>query len=304
MLARGHRLAIGAKSIVGTAIHSGRPRVALKAGVDAIYFDNPDLPDTRSQIALPLIARGQIIGALDVQSSAAEAFDQEEVAVLSALADQIAVALDNARLYEASQAALVQMQMIQRQYTGETWSQYGARRESDLFEYRPAGPVEEATAPGDGPSAGAGELSELEKALSQGSTAVTSDDNRQGTALVAPIKVRGQVIGALGLQDQEQGRAWSDEEITLVETIADQVAQAMEAARLFDETQRRAQRERRVGEIATKIRAAADIDGILRTTVQEIRRALGVSHGIIRLGTETHLQPPADPGSEGGHGDE
>jgi GAF domain-containing protein len=106
--------------------------------------------------------------------------------------------------------------------------------------------------------------------------------------------VRGEIIGALGLQEayEETGHVWSDEDIALIETVADQVGQALEAARLYNEAQRRAHREQLVTDITGKIRSAPDIEGILRVAVQEIRRGLGVSHGVIRLGTETHLRPP------------
>jgi GAF domain-containing protein/HAMP domain-containing protein len=287
MLARGYQLPIDAQGTIGHVISTGQPRTMFKAGADAVYFDNPDLPGTLSQITLPLVARGQIIGVLDVQSALENAFDAEDEAVLSILADQIAVALDNARLYKASRSALTQVQALQRQQTREDWGKYSPRHESNFYEYRQSGTaaaVQEQTP-------------ETDQVLQEGVVVATADDNGQAAALVAPIKVRGQVIGALGLQGANTpgaGRNWSADEITLVEAIADQVAQAMEAARLFDETQRLAQQEQLVIEISDKIRSAPDIDGILRTTVREIRRALGVSHGVIRLGTETHLRPPEE----------
>jgi len=156
-----------------------------------------------------------------------------------------------------------------------------------------------------GPGA-ADQLSEAERVLQEGVAAVVSGEvstwQRQESskgedgppaAVVVPIKLRDQVIGALGLQGEKSGRAWDDEAVALIETVADQVAQAMEAARLLDETQRRAQRERFTSEIAGKIRAAGDIDDVLRITVREVRRALGAHYGVIRLGTETSLRPPS-----------
>jgi GAF domain-containing protein len=110
--------------------------------------------------------------------------------------------------------------------------------------------------------------------------------------LAAPIKVRGDhVIGVLGLQKEGEDVPWNPEQIALIETVAAQVAQAMEAIHLIDETQRYADRERLLAEVSDKIRSAPDMGSILRIAVQEIRRILGVSHGFIRLGTETHLRP-------------
>jgi GAF domain-containing protein len=280
-------------------------------GADATFFDNPELPDTRTEIALPLVARGQIIGALDIQSTQENAFDETDVAGLSALADQIAVALDNARLYEMSQTALAQMEAAQRQYTAGKWQEYRSQTASDLFEYRrsAAVPVAEGTRPTDADAA------------TEDATATGERDNGKSASMVAPIKLRGTVIGELGLEGSASraGETWSEEDVALIETIADQVGQAIEAARLFDETERRARREHMVTEIAGKIRSAPDMEGILRTAVQEIRRTLGASHGVIRLGTESHLRPPRiegdtqdsrhikqdeQPGLQGDHQDE
>ena len=299
MLERGHRLDVGARGIVGHVTQTGEPRVALNVGADVIYFDNPDLPDTRSEIALPLIARGQVIGVLDVQSTAENAFDEEDMTVLSSLANQIAVALDNARLYEASQKALAQVRAVQQQYVRDTWREYTAQSETDFYEYQltPMAPV--ATRGPSTKAAGEEPLPETDEALNTDNTVVSAGDDGQTATIVAPIKVRGQVIGTLGFEDtaapdedQGTGRVWSTDEIALIETVADQIGQAMEAARLLNDAQRRARQEQLVTEITSRIRSAPDIDGILRTAVQEIRQALGVSHGVIRLGTETHLRPP------------
>jgi GAF domain-containing protein len=290
MLVRNHRLRVGAQGIVGNVARTGQPYVAHNVGADAVHFDNPDLPDTRTEIALPLIARDRIIGALDIQSTEESAFDEADVAVFSALANQIAIALDNARLYEAGQAALEQVQAVQRQYAREAWGQFTAQHATDLYMYQQAdlAPVGDAGPP------------EIDEALSKGTTTTTTGENGQAASIIAPIKVRGEIIGALGLQEayEEMGHVWSDEDIALIETVADQVGQALEAARLYKEAQRRAQREQLVTDITGKIRSAPDIEGILRVAVQEIRRALGVSHGVIRLGTETHLRPPAESAFE------
>lgn len=287
MLARGHRLAVGTKGIVGFVAHTGRPYIARNVAADAIYFDNPDLPYTRTEIALPLIARGQIIGALDIQSTETGAFDEADVSVFSTLADQIAVAIDNARLYDASQVALAQVRAIQRQFTLEAWTRFSSQSEAGFFitqQPTPDADAEKAV------------TSTINGALQTGKTTVATGEEDRAASLIAPIKVRGQVIGALGVQEFHagDGRSWSDQDIALIETIADQVGQAMEAARLYEEAQQRARREQLVTEITSRIRSAPDLDGVMRTAVREIRRALGAKQGIIRVGTETHLRPSKD----------
>ncbi len=115
MLERNHRLRVGAEGIVGYVAHQGMSCVALDTGVDAVYFDNPDLPDTRSEAALPLRVRGQIIGVLDVQSTQPEAFNDDDISVLQTLADQIAVALQTAQLFQQVEQSME----AQRQAYGE-----------------------------------------------------------------------------------------------------------------------------------------------------------------------------------------
>lgn len=108
MLERSHRLKIGETGMVGYVTSTGKPRIALDTGTDAVFFNNPDLPETRSEIALPLRVGEEIIGALDVQSIEANAFKQEDINILSTLADQVSIAIQNARQYEETRRALVE----------------------------------------------------------------------------------------------------------------------------------------------------------------------------------------------------
>jgi GAF domain-containing protein len=105
MLAREHRLRVG-DGMIGWSIANAQARVALDTGTDAVRFDNPDLPDTRSEAAIPMRSRGRVLGALSVQSTKGAAFDQDTIVVLQTMADQVAVAVDNARLFAAAQEAL------------------------------------------------------------------------------------------------------------------------------------------------------------------------------------------------------
>ncbi len=106
MLARQHQLAVGGQSIVGWVTGNRQPRVALDVGTDAVHFKNPDLPHTRSEMALPLVVGDRLLGALDVQSTEEAAFDREDVAILSLMADQVAVAIENALKFSQEAAIL------------------------------------------------------------------------------------------------------------------------------------------------------------------------------------------------------
>jgi GAF domain-containing protein len=315
MLARQHRLHVGEQGIVGWTTSTGQPRIALDVGADAVYFDNPDMPDTHSEMALPLKRGDRVIGALDVQSTQTAAFTEEDASVLQALADQIAIAIENARLFQQTQGAYEELQALQRYYVAHEWRRLAGQQTELAAEYRRQGvaPLKSAWSP------------EMEMALTQEapvslpdlSAADLPDDDHEGeardlsspparSALAVPIKLRGEVIGVLDLQETDEPRNWTEEEMAMVSAVADQVALALENARLLEETRRRAEHERLAGQITARIRAAGDMDAILRTTVQEVRRALGVSHGLIRLGTEAQLRATGSnrQAAEGDEGNE
>lgn len=280
MLARHHRLQMG-MGIVGHVVRHGEPRIALDVGEDAVFFDNPDLPETRSELALPLRARGEVIGALDVQSVQPAAFRDEDVTVLQTLADQIAVAIDNATLLQQAQESLAAERRAYGELSREAWRKL-LQAEPELgFLSRP-----EDTIP-------AGELwrPEMEKAVQ---TARTTLDDEDGTRLAIPIRVGDQVIGVVDGRKSEGSGRWTEEEVELLEAMADQLNVALEGARLYRDTQRRAAQERLVGQVTGRFRETLDVDRVLRTAAEEIRQALGLSQFTVRLGTEPHK-----PGQDG-----
>jgi len=279
MLARGHKLEVGKRGIVGYVTSAGEPRIALDVGDDAAHFNNPDLPNTRSEMALPLKVGNEIIGALDVQSVQESAFVEEDIAVLGTLADQIAIAIQNARLFEQTQSALQEAEEIQKRYVRQQWADMLPTLSTSSYEYHVSGLTDMRDA----------SLPEIEQAIRQGQTVTLKKEEgapTQEAAIAVPIKLRDEIVGVIDLHETDIAREWSDEDIAFVTAIADQAALALENARLFTQTQQRAQREQLIAQIAAKMRAAPDVEGVLRTAVQEIRRALGASHGIVRLAIE------------------
>ncbi len=271
MLARHHRLRIGQVGIVGYVAGTGEARIALDVGKDAVFFDNPDLPDTRSEIALPLKMGAEIMGVLDVQSTEPGAFSQDDIALLSALADQVATAIQNTRLYDEMRRTLRELQVIQQQYVQDAWSKLIAERSATGFEYT-FGRIKPINA-GDR----AVEVPGIE-------TLVAPFISNDGSGkLIVPVSLRGQVIGVLDLQEADPGREWSQEDLDMARAVADQVGLALENARLLAETQRRAERERLVADITTKMRAVNDPQAILETAAVELRNALRVKSVQVRL---------------------
>ncbi|HEY3476774.1 MAG TPA: cache domain-containing protein, partial [Anaerolineales bacterium] len=137
MLERGHRLRIGETGMVGYATSTGKPRVALDTGMDSVFFDNPDLPETRSALTLPLRVGEEIIGALDVQSTEPSAFLQDDINILSTLADQVSIAIQNAQQFEQTRKALNESEVLSRQFVQAGWQQFS--KSKDLLGIRHTG---------------------------------------------------------------------------------------------------------------------------------------------------------------------
>ncbi len=268
MLAREHRLSMDSNSIVGYAASHGEPRIALDVGAESVYFNNPDLPDTRSELALPLRSGGQVIGVLDVQSREKNAFVEEDITVLATLADQIAVAIENARLHDESQQALAESRSTFERYVQQQWSSFAQQVRHTGFVY-------------DGK-----QVTPLDKKLKREQIPSGTQIGNQAIAtspstVTLPIRLRGQTIGYLDVRSRRGDREWTRGEITLLEAAAERAGLALENARLVESAQRRASRERSIGEISAKIGAVSDIDSILQTAVEELGRKLSNAAEVI-----------------------
>lgn len=262
MLSQDFRLPIQPTSILGYTIASGEARIALDVGADSVYFDNPDLPETRSEMALPLRTAGQTIGALDVQSTELDAFSQEDIAVLATLADQITVAIENARLFGEARKALSESKTTFEKYIKQEWHNFAnqSRHAGFLFDGKQALPLDSKLS------------REQTKTVSQtGSLAV----DEASATLAVPIKLRGQTIGVLDVRSKKGKREWTKDEIALLEAAAERAALALENARLVESAQRRASRERAISEITTRIGAVTHVESILQTAVEELGRKIG-----------------------------
>ncbi len=270
MLARNHRLEVGHTGIVGYVTAKRTARIALDVGQDAVFFNNPDLPETRSEMALPLVARGALLGALDVQSTEAAAFTSDDVEVLQLVADQLAVAIQNADLFTKTQAALEAARTAYGQLSRQAWS--------DLIQGKPTlgfHSAEEQTEP-----ASATWSPETWQALRTGQIV---RENGSAHSLAIPIKVRDTIIGVIDTYKPLESGGWTDEELAALEMITNQMGVALESARLYEETQFQAESERLLGEITSHMRETLDIDYVLQTAAQDILETLDLSEVEIRL---------------------
>ena len=261
MLARNHRLRVGSEGIVGYATSRAQARIALDVGEDAIFFDNPDLPATRSEIALPLMTGKEIIGALDAQSEQPNAFTEEDVRVLSTLADQVAVAIQNARLFERSQQTADELEYTLQRYIHREWEQYSKIANITGYRAHKSGlePITEIT---------------------QGE----SKKEKSDSLYKVPVTLRGVSIGTLDINLGKKPKEYSQEEIDIIQATAERVALALDGARLLEVTQRRATRERIIGEIASTVTSSTDMEEILRSAVQVLGNKMGGAEVVLELG--------------------
>lgn len=271
MLARGHQLAVGKVGLVGYVTGTGKPRIARDVGDDAVHFANPDLPDTRSELSLPLVAGGQIVGALDVQSTEPDAYDEDDVLALQTMADQLAIAIENARLLSRQTELASDRRRaidVYRQLTGSlSYDQILADatrlvRTAFNFERVSLGLVEgnvvvvrSASARSQAQLPRLGQNSPIGQGL-LGRAVSTQRPVRQdasvdgaaplvdpalgeiGNSLAVPLITRGRAIGALAVERTEQ-RVFDEDDIELIELLASQTSVSIENARLFEETQQR-----------------------------------------------------------------
>ena len=262
MLERKHQLKVGETGIVGYVTQNAKARIALDVGKDAVYFDNSDLPQTRSEMALPLIVGGQILGALDVQSIEPQAFSEEDVSTLQILAEQIAIAIQNANLFNEAQKALEASRISYGDISRGAWSKILRNQPRIGFLATPPTTVQIHS-----------ENLEinLAKAFETGDLIIGSD----GLTISMPVRVRGQTIGAIRLKKSAISESWTQDEINLAIALSDQLSGALESARLYKESQQHAARESLISDISARISAVSNTETIVRETVQELGQTLG-----------------------------
>ncbi|MBU0492650.1 MAG: GAF domain-containing protein [Chloroflexi bacterium] len=269
-MTRGFRLRVGQEGIVGYVTRSGQAYVAHQVQEDELFLADPAIADIGSEAVLPLRTQGQVIGALDVQSTEAHAFSTEDMAVLQMLADQVATALSNAQLFSENQQALEAARRAYGEMSFRAWNELSARPDWGYqYLHQTIGPTE-AEWPAD-----------MVQAIRIGERVLGQDQT--GATLALPLKIRGQIVGVLSFAKGTPGETWTTEEMSLLENLVDQLGTALDSARLYQETQRRAARERLTGEITARIRETLDMDAMLQTAAQQVREALGTSEVVIRL---------------------
>lgn len=299
-------------------------------GDAAQWRPNPLLPLTKGELAVPIKLGEQILGVLDVQSDVAGALDEDDQLLLEGLCGQIAIAIESTRLRQEMESRLMELSALQRHLSRQGWDSYqaaGSRAMGYEFDHGdvqplsrpplPAAAIGEQKegmqptnpSPASEPALSAGKESALSTAAGQaqpgsapeaaaaGVAATGRRGNGTGTGtgpeqerlVQAPLAVRGQVVGTLGVH-VDSGRPISAEEEAFLASVAEEVAEALEAARLFEQTQNAlAEQERLAAELETvaKVSTAAstllDVNVLLQSVVDLTKSSFALYHAHVYL---------------------
>lgn len=270
MLERGHRIRVG-EGMIGWSVEHGESRFAQQAEEDRVRLATPELPETRAEAALPLRARGQVIGALTVQSAEPDFFDQPTVTVLQTMADLLAISLNNAELFAESERALAAVRRAYGEMSAEAWEELLHSR--GTWGYRFIGDrivsVENEWA------------TETTRAIREAQPIRQADGTEMTLAL--PIEVGDTVVGAISFRRESGEGAWDEAQVDLLQSLTDRLGQALDSARLLNESRQRAAREERINQIASRLADAVDVDTMLRATVRELGSLPGVLEASVHM---------------------
>ncbi len=284
LLAKNYKLRVGHTGLVGNVTRTGQAYIALDVGTDAVHFENPLLPETRSEIVLPLRSHSITIGALDIQADTPIAFDEKDIQTLQILADQLAAAIENAQLAQQIEESLAALTIANRLQTQQIWRAAIDQRERPAYEYDglQIRAVPQSLSP------------DLLKQLENGKPIVYKQSVEQKEAqntLMIPLMVLNQVIGVIGLEQEDPNHIWTDEEIAIAQAAANRTALTLENARLLEESQRRAVKERTIFESTARIGSALNIENILQATAEELEKVLSGSEVVLQFQSD-HDQKP------------
>jgi GAF domain-containing protein/HAMP domain-containing protein len=279
LLEQGFKLKNGGTSVIGSVAQTGQAQIAMFSEHGSSLSKNILLPETKSEIGFPLRGKSLIIGVLDIQSSDEKAFTKREIQIFQILADQLSAAIDNAQLVQQVEGTINQLNVSNRIQTKRNWdatlAQQNLGYEYDGFQIQA---VPQNLPP------------ELMKQLEDGKPIILkqgSANHNGGRAaqntLMVPLLLSGQVIGVIGLERDNPDLGWTNEEISIAEAAANRAAITLENARLLEESQRRALKERTISESTARISTALSVENILSITAEELERVIGDSGVVLQI---------------------
>jgi GAF domain-containing protein/HAMP domain-containing protein len=278
MMAASYRVPLGEKGAVSQAAATGEPSLVRSGDPDFPNLGDGFHQATRAELALPLRTNEGIIGVLDLQSDSTEGLGPADTSVMQILADQLAAALERSRLMLQVQARLRQLEQSYLTTTEKTWMPAAGRRQPvrgytyDNVRLEPVSAVPHAAL----------------LALKTGTTQVTQASGRQQDphqVAAVPIQLRGQTLGVIHVNFR--GGQVPQQTLALIQDAANRLGTGIENIRLLEDSLARANKERLIGEIASRIGSSMNVRNIVRTAAEELGRALPGTEVSIRFRSES-----------------
>ncbi len=279
MKARGHSVPLNAPaSLVARAARSGEIVRVDNIRESQDWRPNPLLPDTCSEMAVPIMVEGRVAGVLDVQEDKIAALNERDANLLRSLANQVAIAIRNVRLFQETQTALAEVEALNRRLTREAWRDVGDAISTTGYVFSKLGVTPTSTE----------WLPAMSQAVQQKDLAQDtgngSDLDQVAASVAIPLTLRDEVIGVIGIE-RPSDRPWTEDELTAIQTVTEQVALALDSARLARETERAAWRDRTVSETTARIWSSDEVADVMKTAVAQLGEKLKASEVVIQLGT-------------------
>ena len=271
MLMLNHSMPMGI-GLIGQAAATGRSMLRPVLADDPGWQPNPLLPETRGEMAIPIRFQDEVLGVLDVHTSRPGQLTEEDRLVLEGLCHQVAIAVDSTRLRQEMSEQLREMEHLQRLMSREGWRAVRQAGEVTGYHYdradvRPLnGAIEPVSA------------NDADEPLEADVSAETLESSQM--LYSREIAIRGEVIGRIGIHD-DPTNPLSFEDHELLESVAGQVAAALENARLLEQTHKRAVELETVSEVSAATTTLLDSDRLLQAVVDLTKQRFGLYHAHI-----------------------
>jgi GAF domain-containing protein len=278
-----HKIEIG-QGIVGQVARTNRTLIVNEVNSFPGFAPNPLLPETRAEMAVPLRAGTTLLAVLDIQSDRRNSFSETDRNLMRALANQLAVAINNIHLVTEAREALAQVEELNARLTKERWEQALQQAPVSGYVYTPntLTPTVDDWLP-------AMQKVMMQENSGQSAELVVLEQDEANNELAIPIKLRGQLIGVLGVE-RPPHIPWTDDEEAVIQAVSEQIALALESARLFEDTQRNAWRDQVVSETTARVWSSAEMEAVMQAAIAQLGQQLGASEVVIQLMPQATLE--------------
>jgi GAF domain-containing protein len=233
--------------MISWAITNNRTRIAQDVEAESVRFNNPYLPETRSELAIPIIRQEESLGAISIQSRELDAFKADDISIFEGIANALAIAFENTQLFTRAQNALDEVRSLNRGYLMRAWS----------------------------------EIANVDGNLRYSYENYQANSQADGNLVEVPLSLRDQTIGSITLEMEDE--TLTPEQKDFIDVIITQTALALENARLINEIQRRATQEQILNDLTAEFSLATNIDDILKSALRQLNEIPAVSEASIQL---------------------